>query len=149
MLTIPLVLSGFQKLFCCSLYLSALHFDGRCFSVAAGTVSVQLSEYGPLPTHSVVISRPTIPTSHPSLSVPFCLCPREVGFCWPSCAALKFCLLTYCHSLSLASVKSRLVLPFWYRLTRVVPDKGTLNGCVCVCVCVRACVRACVRVCVY
>ena len=28
-----------------------------------------------------------------------------------------------CHSLSLASVKSRLVLPFWYRLTRVVPDK--------------------------
>ena len=25
---------------------------------------------------------------------------------------------------SLASVKSRLVLPFWYRLTRVVPDKG-------------------------
>ena len=25
---------------------------------------------------------------------------------------------------SLASVKSRLVLPFWYRLTRVVPAKG-------------------------
>ena len=40
----------------------------------------------------------------------------------------------HCHSLSLASVKSRLVLPFWYRLTRVVPDKGPLNGCVCVCV---------------
>ena len=36
----------------------------------------------------------------------------------------------HCHSLSLASVKSRLVLPFWYRLTRVVPDKGPLNGCV-------------------
>ena len=33
---------------------------------------------------------------------------------------------------SLASVKSRLVLPFWYRLTQVVPDKGQLNGCVCV-----------------
>jgi len=30
----------------------------------------------------------------------------------------------HCHSLSLASVKSRLVLPFWYRHTRVVPDKG-------------------------
>ena len=30
--------------------------------------------------------------------------------------------------------KSRLVLPFWYRLTRVVPEKGPLNGCVCVCV---------------
>jgi len=29
-----------------------------------------------------------------------------------------------------ASVKSRLVLPLWYRLTRVVPDKGPLNGCV-------------------
>jgi len=36
-----------------------------------------------------------------------------------------------CHSLSLASVKSRLVLPSWYRLTRVVLDKGTLNRCVC------------------
>ena len=38
----------------------------------------------------------------------------------------------HCHSLSLASVKSRLVLPFWYRLTWVVPEKGPLNGCVCV-----------------
>ena len=44
----------------------------------------------------------------------------------------------HCHSLFLAPVKSRLVLPFWYRLTRVVPDKGPLNGYVCVCVCVRA-----------
>jgi len=35
---------------------------------------------------------------------------------------------------SLASVKSRLVLPFWYRLTWIVPDNGPLNGCVCVCV---------------
>jgi len=47
---------------------------------------------------------------------------------WPS-----WC---HCHSLSLASVKSRLVLPFWYRLTWVVPEKGPLNGRVCVCVCV-------------
>ena len=23
--------------------------------------------------------------------------------------------------------------PFWYRLTWVVPEKGPLNGCVCVC----------------
>ena len=45
---------------------------------------------------------------------------------WPS-----WC---HCHSLSLASVKSRLVPPFWYRLTWVVPEKGPLNGCVCVCV---------------
>ena len=35
----------------------------------------------------------------------------------------------HCHSLSLASVKSRLVLPFWYRLSWVVPDKWPLNGC--------------------
>ena len=36
----------------------------------------------------------------------------------------------HCHSLSLASVKSILVLPFWCRLIRVVLDKGLLNGCV-------------------
>ena len=43
--------------------------------------------------------------------------------------------------LSLASVKSRLVLFFWYRLTRVVLDKGPLNGCVCACaLCVGVCV---------
>ena len=45
---------------------------------------------------------------------------------WPS-----WC---HCHSLSLASVKSRLVLPFWYCLTRVVPEKGVKRVCVCVCV---------------
>ena len=51
----------------------------------------------------------------------------EVHTCiWPS--------RCHCHSLSLASVKSRLVLPFWYRLTRVVLDKRPLNGCVYVCV---------------
>jgi len=33
--------------------------------------------------------------------------------------------------LSLASGKSRLVLPFWYWPTRVVPEKGPLNECVC------------------
>jgi len=38
----------------------------------------------------------------------------------------------HCHSLTLTSVKSRSVLPFWYRLTRVVPEKGPLSGCVCV-----------------
>ena len=31
--------------------------------------------------------------------------------------------------------KIQIGLPFWYRLTRVVLDKGPLNGCVCVCVC--------------
>jgi len=45
----------------------------------------------------------------------------EVQTCiWPS-----WC---HCHSLSLASVMSRLVLPFWCRLTWVVPDKGPLNA---------------------
>jgi len=39
--------------------------------------------------------------------------------------------------LSLATVKSRLVLPFWYWLTWVVPDKEPLNGCVCVCFVIR------------
>ena len=48
----------------------------------------------------------------------------EVQTCiWPS-----WC---HCHSLSLASIKSRLVLPFWYQLTWVVPEKGLLNVCVC------------------
>jgi len=39
----------------------------------------------------------------------------------------------HCHSLTLVSVKSRLVLPFWYRLTQVVLllNKRPLNGCVC------------------
>ena len=51
---------------------------------------------------------------------------NEVETCiWPS--------WWHCHSLSLASVKSRLVLPFWYRLTRVVPKKWLLNGCMYVC----------------
>ena len=51
---------------------------------------------------------------------------NEMQTCiWPS-----WC---HCHSLSLASVKCRLVLPFWYRLSWVVSEKGPLNGCVCVC----------------
>jgi len=37
--------------------------------------------------------------------------------------------------MSLASVKSRLVLPFWFRLTWVVREKWPLNGCVCVVAC--------------
>ena len=50
----------------------------------------------------------------------------EVQTCiWP-----RWC---HCHSLSLAPVKSRLVLPFWYRLTQVVLEKRPLNGCCCCC----------------
>ena len=45
----------------------------------------------------------------------------EVQTCiWPSGC--------HCHSLSLASVKSRLVFPFWHRLTWVVPEKGRYTG---------------------
>ena len=51
----------------------------------------------------------------------------EVQTCiWPN-----WC---HCHSLSLASVKSRLVSPIWYRLTRVVPDTRPLNRCKTLCV---------------
>ena len=43
-------------------------------------------------------------------------------------------------------------LPFWFRLTWVVPEKGLLNGCVCVCVLAHLASpeqRAVKRVCVY
>jgi len=51
----------------------------------------------------------------------------EVHTCiWPS-----WC---HCHSLSHASVRSILVLPFWYWFTWVVLEKGPLNRCVGVCV---------------
>jgi len=47
--------------------------------------------------------------------------------CWlaygPADATATYCLIT--------SVKSRLVLPFWYQLTWVVPEKGLSNGPVC------------------
>jgi len=46
----------------------------------------------------------------------------EVQTCiWPSWCD--------CHSLSLAPVKSTLVLPFWYRLTQVFLEKRPFNGC--------------------
>jgi len=45
-----------------------------------------------------------------------------------TCICPSWC---HCHSLSLASVKSRLVLPFWYLITPVVLDKGLYTG-VCV-----------------
>jgi len=54
--------------------------------------------------------------------------------CWSKLQTCIWPSWCHCHSLSLASVKSRLVLPFSYRLTQVVPKKGQLNGCVCVCV---------------
>ena len=47
---------------------------------------------------------------------------------------------------SLASSKSRLVLPFWYRLTRVVPENCRYTG-VCVCQCVYLFVSVSVYIC--
>jgi len=50
----------------------------------------------------------------------------------PYCGELQICIWPswcHCHSLSLASVKFRLVLPFWYHLTQVVVDKWPLNRC--------------------
>ena len=53
--------------------------------------------------------------------------------CWCGCLSGARCRLAdswcHCHSLSLASVKSRLVLSFWYWLIQAVLDKGELNGC--------------------
>ena len=47
----------------------------------------------------------------------------EVQTCiWPN-----WC---HCHSLSFASVKSRLVLPFWYRLSWVVAERAVKRVCV-------------------
>jgi len=40
-------------------------------------------------------------------------------------------LTVSCYS----KIQIGLSVPFWYRLTQVVPDKGPLNGCVCVCEC--------------
>ena len=46
---------------------------------------------------------------------------------------------------SLASLKSRMVLPFWCRLTWVVLERGPLNGCCC-CLEIGFTVRVSVRV---
>ena len=54
--------------------------------------------------------------------------------CWRGYLSGARCRLAYGPAdatATLASVKSRLVLPFWYLLTQVVPDKGPLNVRVC------------------
>jgi len=75
----------------------------------------------PAAHHSVFYRPDALPATQPTESKHWselltCICP-------------SWC---HCHSLSLASIKSRLVLPFWYQLTWVVPEKGLSNGCVCV-----------------
>ena len=76
-------------------------------------------------------------------------CKNRVVGCWRGYLSGARCRLAYgpadataTHCL-FASVKSGLVLLFWYRLTRVVPDKWWLNGCVCVC-CTTCCCRHCI-----
>ena len=58
------------------------------------------------------------------------VCKKRVVGCWHCCLSGARCRVAYSpadatatHHL-FASVKSRLVLPLWFRLTRVVPDKG-------------------------
>ena len=53
---------------------------------------------------------------------------------WSKVQTCIFPSRCHCHSLSLASVKSRLILPFLYQLTWVVPEKGRSTG-VCSMVC--------------
>ena len=48
----------------------------------------------------------------------------SVWRCVQTCIRLSWC---HCHSLSLASVKSRLVLPFWYRAHPGSPAKGAVK----------------------
>ena len=65
---------------------------------------------------------------------------RVVGY-WRGYLSGARCRLAYgpadaTATHSLASVKSRLVLPFWYRLIQAIPDKGLLKG-VCVCLAIR------------
>jgi len=47
------------------------------------------------------------------------------------CIWSSWCHCHPCTPSSLASFKSRLILPFWYRFTQVVLEKRPLNGCVC------------------
>ena len=51
--------------------------------------------------------------------------------CWRGYLSGARCRLAYGPADATASCFSeiQMVLPFWYRLTWVVPDKGPLNGC--------------------
>ena len=61
-------------------------------------------------------------------------CKKQSGavLAWLSVfSEMQICILPswcHCYSLSLAPVKSRLVLHFWYRFTQVVLEKRPLNG---------------------
>jgi len=66
------------------------------------------------------------------------------GVCLEQGADLHMAQLMPCHSLSLASVKSRLVFTFLVPTHLGSPGKRAVKRvCVCVCACMRACVRVC------
>jgi len=101
-------------------------------------------------------SRPLCNCRHDITTTYYCILPSVLWHCWLGgrkgirpvknwvvgcwCGYLSgaSCRLAYgpadanaTHCL-FASVKSRLVLPFWYQLTQIVLEKGPLNGCACV-----------------
>ena len=53
--------------------------------------------------------------------------------CWRGYLSGAKGRLAYGPADATASVKSRSVLPFWYRLTQVVPKRAIKQACVCVC----------------
>jgi len=55
-----------------------------------------------------------------------------VVICLERCADLHMAQLMPLPLTDSCFSKIQIGLPFWYRLTRVVPEKGPLNGCVCV-----------------
>jgi len=64
-------------------------------------------------------------------------CKNWVVGCWHGRLSGARCRLAYGQLMPVPLTvscfsKIQIGLPFWYRLTRVVPDKGPLNGCVCV-----------------
>jgi len=66
-------------------------------------------------------------------------CKNWVVGCWHGCLSGATC--TDLHMAQLMPLPlTKLVLPFWYWLTRVDPDKGLLDMCACVClVCLITC----------
>jgi len=56
-----------------------------------------------------------------------------VVVCLEQCADLHVAQLMLLPLTVFCLIEFQMVLLFWYRLTWVVPDKGPLNGCVCVC----------------
>jgi len=65
-------------------------------------------------------------------------CKNWVVGCWSGYLSRSKCRLAYgpADATHCLFSKIQIDLPFWYRLTWVVPEKRPLNVCMCVCVCV-------------